>query len=69
MIENLGNYYFFVGIFILLVFLITIALNPQLLGTARAKQTSFSDDEIKNSFTFQKTQNKYREALQSLTGQ
>ena len=38
--------YFLIGVFILSLFLGLIVLNPALLGTARAKQTSFINGEI-----------------------
>lgn len=42
---------------IILTFIIFILINPSLSGLARVKQTSFSEDRIKETYLYQQTQN------------
>lgn len=50
---------FIIGIVLLGVVAAMIALNPELLGIARAKQTSFSGGELAKTKIYQSTQNLY----------
>lgn len=47
--------HFYIGIFILLIFATLLISDPRMLGTARVKQTQFSQDIIEKTQTFQKT--------------
>ena len=47
--------FFLISLFVLAVFVSVIILNPNLLGTARIKQTSFSESEIQSTALYQKT--------------
>lgn len=46
---------FYIGILILLAFIVLLAGDPRLLGLARVQQTQFSQDIIERTQTFQKT--------------
>ncbi len=47
--------YFFSGVVILLLFIGLIISNPGLLGIARVQQTSFSEEQIKNTSAYKRT--------------
>lgn len=49
---------FILSLAVLGIFVGVIVVNPQLLGTARLKQTGFSDSEIQKTYLFAKTGNR-----------
>lgn len=49
--------YVFGGIIILSIFIWTIIINPELLGTARLKQTSLSKEQLRSTYLYKLTNN------------
>lgn len=49
------SFNFYTGIFIFLVFITFLIIDPRLLGVARAQQTKFANDIIEKTQTYQKT--------------
>ena len=47
--------YFLISLVPCLFTVLVVATNPQLLGLARARQTSFSNEEVEHTFLYQKT--------------
>ncbi|EKD90455.1 MAG: glycosyl transferase family 39 [uncultured bacterium] len=63
------KFYFYLGLFILLLFVGIIAFNPALLGAARIKQTGFGEKDFKQTQIYQTTKNENLARLEIIYNQ